>query len=289
MEEKIRKLNKFDFPSQFSEIPQPPKKLYILGQTPDWQNENFLCVVGSRKFSSYGKQACQKIIEGLSGYPITIVSGLAIGIDSIAHKTALDNNLKTIAFPGSGLSEKSLYPKTNINLAREIIDKGGALISEFDNETPGYPSNFPQRNRLMAGLCKAILVVEAQEKSGTMITARMATDYNKDVCTIPGSIFSDLSTGSNKLLKLGATPITQSADILDLFDIKEENKNQEILKLDNLSNEERDILNILKEPLSKDEIIEKLKKPINELSSTLTLLEIKDLIRENLGKISRNF
>lgn len=289
MFENILKLEKKNFPFQFLEIPQPPKKLNLLGKIPNWENENFMCIVGSRKFSSYGKQVCQKIIEGLSGYPITIVSGLAIGIDSIAHRAALDNNLKTIAFPGSGLSSKALYPKTNFNLAKEIIEKGGALISEFDNNIPGYPSNFPQRNRLMAGLCTAVLVVEAQEKSGTMITARLATDYNKDVCTVPGSIFSELSTGSNKLLKLGATPITNSEDILDVFNIKKNSKNQKTLNLDTLTEEERDILSILKDPLTKDEILEKLKKPASELSSTLTLLEIKDLIKQSLGKIYRNF
>jgi DNA processing protein len=142
------------------EIPQPASELYVRGALPD-ANVTFLTVVGSRKFSTYSKEACQKLIQGLASYPIVIVSGLALGIDTIAHQTALASGLTTLAFPGSGLDEKVLYPRSNIRLAREIIEKGGALVSEFAPDFHATPYSFPQRNRLMAGLARATLIIEA--------------------------------------------------------------------------------------------------------------------------------
>ena len=126
----IKKLPKAKFPKTLLEIPQPPQDLWIIGEMPP-ENLIYLCVVGSRKFTSYGREACEKIIAGLKGYPIVIVSGLAMGIDAIAHKKALSVGLKVLVFPGSGLSTEAMYPKTNAKLAREIIEKGGCLISEF--------------------------------------------------------------------------------------------------------------------------------------------------------------
>src|SRR3989344_5297892 len=158
----IKKLTSGNFPPQLLEIPQPPKELFI---------------VGSRKYTTYGKEACEKLIEGLRGYPIVIVSGLALGIDSIAHKKALDVGLTTIAFPGSGLDPKVLYPATNAHLAERIVEAGGAVISEFEPDFRATPWSFPQRNRLMAGISDAVLVIEAEQKSGTLITSRLATEY----------------------------------------------------------------------------------------------------------------
>ena len=175
----IYKLKIEDFPKALLEIPQPPKTLYIRGKLPD-PNLTYLAVVGSRKYTSYGKEICEKLIRGLKNYPIVIVSGLALGIDSIAHRAALDNGLITVSFPGSGLDNNVLHPHTNIRLAQEIVNKGGCLISELDPSWKATLYSFPQRNRLMAGIAKAVLIIEAEEKSGTLITDRMALDYNRD-------------------------------------------------------------------------------------------------------------
>ncbi len=281
----IKKLAKEYWPIGLLEIPQIPKELYILGDFPE-DDLIYLCVVGSRKFTSYGKEATEKLIEGLKGYPICIVSGFAMGIDTIAHKKALEVELKTIVFPGSGLSKDAIYPKTNLKLIEEILNKGGCFISEFEPDFKATTWSFPMRNRLMAGISKAILIIEAEEKSGTMITARLATDYNKDVLVIPGNIFSSNSKGTNKLLKLGATPITKSADLLEAlgFDISEKENNQKSL-FEDLSPEEKKVLDILREPIERDLLIKEMKMPINQANTLLSIMEIKDLIKEELGEI----
>lgn len=288
----IQKLQKEDFPESLLEIPQPPKQLYIKGKIPNWKSQNneggtkFIAVVGSRKFTNYGKDACEKIISGLRGYDIYIISGLAIGIDSIALKTALQSGLKTIAVPGSGLDEKIIYPSINKNLAEEITNSQGCLISEFEPDFRATVWSFPQRNRIMAGLADVILVIEAGEKSGTLITARMGTDYNKDVAVIPASIFSHGAKGSNKLLSQGATPITSSEDLLDLLGFQTENSSgQKLLNLENCPDEEKKIIELLNEPLSRDELIQKSGMSAIELNPLISLMEIKGLIKESAGEI----
>jgi len=165
----IQKLPKNKFPEALLEIPQPPENLWIIGEMPS-PDLIYLCVVGSRKFTSYGKEACEKIIAGLKGYPIVIVSGFAMGIDTIAHKKAMQVGLKTLVFPGSGLSAEAMYPKTNVRLMSEVVENGGCLISEFEPDFKATQWSFPMRNRLMAGISKAVLIIEAEEKSGTLIT-----------------------------------------------------------------------------------------------------------------------
>ena len=197
----IRKLSEDEFPPRLLEIPEPPEHLWLAG-APLSQETVHLAVVGSRKYSAYGKEACETIIAGLSGYDITIVSGLAIGIDTIAHESALSAGLRTIAVPGSGLDVKILYPRQNVRLAERILNEGGTLLSEFEPGFKATPYSFPMRNRIMAGLAQATLVVEAGEKSGTLITARLATDYNRDVLAIPGSMFSQMQREQTSLLHL---------------------------------------------------------------------------------------
>jgi DNA processing protein len=267
------------------EIPDCPEKLYIQGKLPNPETK-LLCVVGSRKYNQYGKDACEKIISGLRGYDITIVSGLALGIDGIAHRSALDAGLKTIAVPGSGLDDSVLYPSTHKNLAKKILENGGALISEFEPKFHATPYSFPQRNRIMAGMSHAVLVIEAEIKSGTLITSKFATEYNRDVLTIPGSIFSKNSEGPNMLLRLGATPIRTSEDILEAlgFKIDEAPQNLE-LKYSDCSDEELLVIKILKEPLPKDELIRALKMPISQANAIISIMEIKGLIEESLGEI----
>src|SRR3989338_6960734 len=235
----IKKLPKNKFPKALLEIPQPPLDLWITGEMPD-EKLVHLSVVGPRKFTSYGKEACEKIIAGLKGYPIVIVSGLAMGIDAIAHQKALSVGLKTLVFPGSGLSKEAMYPKTNVKLAEEVVRQGGGLISEFEPNFRATLWGFPMRNRLMAGISKATLVIEASERSGTLITARLTAEYNRDLLVVPGSIFSPNSKGTNKLLRQGATPVTSAEDVLETlgFEIEKDEEKQQKLVID-LSPEEK--------------------------------------------------
>lgn len=287
MPQNIRKLSPNEFPEALLEIPQPPKYLYIEGSLPDY-SKTFLTVIGSRKYTSYGREACERLIDGLRGYPIVIVSGLALGIDAIAHRAALNAKLQTISFPGSGLSRKVLYPATNARLADEIIETGGALISEYEPDFRATTWSFPQRNRLMAGISKATLVIETAEKSGSLITARLALDYNKEVYSVPGSIFSSSSKGTNRLIREGATPITESSDLLSALGFAvERNVSQNNSLLLDCSSEERGVLEILHEPLSRDELVKKAELPVHQLNSVLSLLEIKGLISEQFGEIHR--
>ncbi len=274
-------------PNSLLEIPQPPKKLYIAGQLPP-EGTVYLAVVGSRKATTYGKDIVKKLIQGLRGYPIAIVSGLAIGIDYLSHEAALDAGLYAVAFPGSGISKESFFPPTSLKLAEKIVEKGGCIISEFEPNMKAQYYFFPMRNRLVAGLSKASLIIEAQEKSGTLITARMALDYNKEVLAVPGPINSLYSKGTNKLIRLGATPITSSEDILEAlgFKINEESKIDKQQSLFNDARpEEKKVLALLVEPMERDELIRKMKMPTGEANALLSVMEIKEMIKEELGEI----
>ena len=282
---KITKLPKEKFPKALLEIPQPPENLWIMGELPK-ENLTYLCVVGSRKFTSYGREACEKIIDGLRGCPVAIVSGFAMGIDTIAHKKAMQVGLKTLVFPGSGLSAEAMYPKTNVRLMEEVVNNGGCLISEFEPDFKATQWSFPMRNRLMAGISKAVLIIEGEEKSGTMITARLTTEYNRDLLVVPGSIFSPSSKGTNKLIKAGATPVTSAEDVLEAlgFEVASKKEKQESLFKD-LSPEEKRVVALLREPMTKDDLIREMKMPTPEANAILSVMEIKELIKEELGEI----
>jgi DNA processing protein len=284
---------KSHWPQGLLEIPQPPATLRIRGYdfTGDANlfgpDRKILCVVGPRKYSEYGERACKEIISGLAGYPISIVSGLAFGIDSIAHESALENDMHTICIPGSGLSDNVIYPKSHFNLAMKILESGGCLISEFDDDFEATNWGFPQRNRLMVGISDAVLLLEASNKSGTMITARMATDYNRDLAIVPGSIFSGTSAGANKLLKDGATPVTCAEDVLNLLGIEINEKDLRKNRVTLLGEKEK----ILYEKISEIHNVSDLQKSlsdtfsISEFNSLLSLLEINDLIHFINGEI----
>jgi len=282
---KINSTEGEEIPELLQEIPDAPEKLYIQGRLPGPETK-LLCVVGSRKFTPYGKDVCEKLISGLRGYNIAIVSGLALGIDGIAHRAALDAGLKTIAVPGSGLDESVLYPSSHRNLALKILEFGGALISEFEPKFHATPYSFPQRNRIMAGMSHAVLVIEAEIKSGTLITSKLATEYNREVMTVPGSIFSKNSEGPNMLIRLGATPVRNSEDILEAlgFKIDEVPQNLE-LKYADCSEEELLVIKILSEPMTKDDLIRTIKLPVSKVSALLSIMEIKGLIIESMGEI----
>lgn len=292
---KIKTLPREDFPPALLEIPQVPEKLYIAGELPDPSQYYYLSVVGSRKYTNYGREATERIIAGLAGYPIVIVSGLAMGIDGIAHRAALDAGLRTVAIPGSGLDPSVVYPRVHLNLAREIVENGGALISEFEPDFRAAPWTFPQRNRIMAGISQGVLVIEAEEKSGTLITARMALDYNRTVFIVPGPIFSATSKGTNNLLRQGATPITCAKDLLEELGFIEQQVGLPApdggqagtLDLTLYTPEEQAILLLLDEPLAREDILGALSTPPAQTLSILTVLEIKGVIREKMGKIER--
>ncbi|MBI2109456.1 MAG: DNA-protecting protein DprA [Parcubacteria group bacterium] len=278
------------FPPQLLEISEPPAQLYIRGVLPP-KDAIYLAVVGSRKYTSYGKEVCEKIIRDLAGTNIVIISGLALGIDAIAHRTALEAKLTTIAFPGSGLNDSVLYPAANFNLAKKIIERGGTLISEFKPDFKATPYSFPQRNRLMAGISRGVLIIEAEEKSGTLITARLATEYNRDVFAVPGSIFSPQSKGIQQLLRLGATPVSSGEDILEHWNIKRESgiKNNGLRIMENCSEKEKKVIALLNEPITKDELIQKLALPIHEAHALISAMEIKGIIVESRGEMRMNF
>lgn len=285
--EDVVKLTTEQFPSALLEIPQPPKTLYLRGKLPP-KYSIYLAVVGSRKYTSYGRDICEKLIRGLKGYPIVIVSGLALGIDSIAHSTALEVGLTTMSFPGSGLDNKVLHPQTNIGLAQKIVDAGGCLISELNPSWKATLYSFPQRNRLMAGISKAVLIIEAEEKSGTLITARMALDYNRDVLAVPGSALSSNSKGTNSLIRQGATPITCSEDILEALGFSvDKPKQNEKEKYADCGKDELKIIELLREPQERDELIRLSGMDIATANALLSIMEIKDLIKEELGEIRK--
>jgi DNA processing protein len=281
----IYKFQKEYWPEGLKEIPQPPKELWMLGQFPE-EDLVYLCVVGSRKCTSYGREVCEKLILGLEGYPVAIVSGFAMGIDTVAHKSALKAGLKTIVFPGSGLSESAIYPKTNLSLIKEVLHKDGCFISEFEPDFKSERWAFPMRNRLMAGLSSAVLIIEAEEKFGTLITARLALDYNKDVLAVPGSIYSPNSKGTNKLLRQGATPITSAIDLLEALGFEKEAEEDKQQKLfEDLSFEEKQVVELLREPVPRDELIRALGMPVAKANAILSIMEIKNLIKEELGEM----
>lgn len=288
-DDQTRKLSLDEFPSSLREIPCPPSELFLRGTLPDPTQFYYLAVVGSRKYTSYGKEVTERIIGGLAGYPICIVSGLALGIDGIAHQTALEVGLPTIAIPGSGLSDRVLYPRTNLGLAHEILENGGALLSEYPDDFSATPWSFPQRNRIMAGISAGTLVIEAEEKSGTLITARLALDYNRNVFAVPGSIFSAPSKGTNKLIKQGATPITSATELLEELGFIEPPHftEQQPLDLELFSPDEQVVLLLLDEPRAREEIMARSTLPPARTLSTLTILEIKHTIQERMGKIER--
>lgn len=279
-------LEKKSIPTSLLRIPQPPKKLYICGELPD-KDTVYLAVVGSRKCTTYGKDSVRKLILGLKGYNIAIVSGLAMGIDALSHEAALEAGLTCVAFPGSGISESAFFPPTSIDLAHRIVKAGGCIVSEFPPEMKSTNYMFPMRNRLVAGLSKAALIIEAEEKSGTLITARMALDYNKDVLAVPGNINSPNSVGTNKLIKNGATPITCSDDILEALGFKIDNETKQATLFDNATKEEKQVLELLREPIERDELIRLMKMETGPANAMLSVMEIKGLIKEELGEIRR--
>lgn len=276
----IQKLSLNEHPPLLREIPQPPKELYVRGNLPP-QGARCLAVVGSRNYTNYGKQVIEYLIGGLRGYPVSIISGLALGTDTLAHESALHAGLHTISVPGSGIDDSVIYPRRNQTLARRILESGGGLLSEFEPTFRATLWSFPQRNRIMAGLAHAVLLIEASEKSGTLITARLTAEYNRELLVVPGNIFSENSKGVHQFLKLGATPVTTPEDILIALNIEEKSETPTSPQL--FTEEELSILALLKEPKDHDTIIRLIPSPPQETLTLLMKMELNGLITEQNG------
>ncbi|WP_432665068.1 DNA-processing protein DprA [Wukongibacter baidiensis] len=281
---KVNCIDKNDdlYPDVLKDIPDPPHLLYERGRIIK-EDKNAIAIIGSRKCTSYGKNIAYKFAKELASYGITVVSGMAYGIDSAAHRGALDGGGRTIAV--LGCSVDICYPKSNANLMRDIIENG-AVISEYPLGTNPTPGNFPRRNRIISGLSKGVLVVEAGLKSGTLITVDFALEQGKDVFSIPGNINCSVSQGTNKLIKEGAKPVTCVEDILEEFNIQKQMKEKDNMHLD-LSDTERDVLEIVmkKQPIHMDMIGSILNLDAGTLNSIVTILEIKEIIEQLPGKI----
>lgn len=283
IETKDVKIEDSEYPEALKNIKSDPKVLYYKGTLPQ-KDEKCVAIVGTRRFSPYGQQVALKISGQLSDAGITVVSGLAPGIDTFAHQAVVEKRKRTIAILGTGLDEKSIYPQTNIKLAERILENGGCLISEWPDGTKGSKFSFPRRNRIISGLSLAVLVIEAKEKSGSLITANFAKEQNKKLFAVPGQIYSVNSAGPNKLIREGAFLTENADDILEKLNLKPFKLIQEKISADDP--EEKIILEALEhEPLTIDKIIEKTKLNASLISSKLALLEISGKICNLKGNV----
>lgn len=268
-----------DYPLLLKEIPNPPAALYGKGML---LGEQFahgrisIGIVGTRRTTAYGLQTAEKIVADLVSAGTIITSGLALGIDTKAHQTALDTEGTTIAVIGSGLDDSVLFPHENRKLLHRIIDSGGTALSEYPPFTKARREYFPMRNRILSGLSRGIAVIEAREKSGALITARFALEQNREVFAVPGSIFSPTSHGPNALIREGAKLIMSAADILDEFGIvyqDEARQHADVTEMEEI------FLTLLEEAHSVDEMKRKLEMQTADILATLSLLELKGLVR----------
>ncbi len=269
-----------NYPTLLKEIHNPPYILYQRGKF-SFNQSPMLAIVGARKYTPYGSQVAFKIAKELAKLGIIIVSGMALGIDAFAHQGAIQGEGKTLAILGNSLDDRNIYPRYNFNLSREII-QNGALLSEYPLETPAGRMTFPARNRIVAGLTLGTLVIEAGEKSGTLITAQMALEYNREVLAVPGSILSPESKGTNNLIKNGAKVVTGLKDILEEINFSFiPSPVTPTQKPANL--EEEKIMKILSStPIHIDNIAKLVKLQTAIVASNLAMLEIKGWIK-NIG------
>ncbi len=278
-EEEIKKAKKLgvrivpftseNYPKRLLNISQPPAVLYVKGEL---KEEPAVAVVGSRRCSSYGRSVAFRLGKFLSENGVTVVSGLALGIDSAAHRGALSGGGKTVAILGSSVD--MVYPIENKPLAKRIVENGGTVISEFPLGTKARKEFFPRRNRIVSGLSDCVVVVEASEKSGTFITVNYALEQGKEVLAVPGNIDSPFSRGTNRLIKEGAPPLTEFSDIFEIVpQLKKAKEKKEIPE------ELAGIYSLLLErPLTADQISQITGKNPQEISVILTKLELKKLI-----------
>ncbi|MFH0776798.1 MAG: DNA-processing protein DprA [Patescibacteria group bacterium] len=278
---KVLPISSENYPKLLKTIYDPPPVLLVRGEFPIPADDFAIAVVGSRILTYYGRQATHAISRDLAIAGISIISGLALGADAIAHQAALEVGGRTVAVLGNGID--SIYPPRNRSLGEEILSKGGAIISEFPIGTPPNAYNFPLRNRIIAGLVRGVVVSEGREKSGSLITASLANEFGREVFAVPGSIFSENSVGPIRLIQQGAKPIVAAVDVLDsleLCDLPEKIKVREAIAN---SAEETQILQILQKTAQHaDEISRETGLAASQAAAILSLLEMKGLAK-NLG------
>lgn len=266
------------YPAYLREIDGPPPVLYMVGSLEDidrWA----VAVVGTRRVTPYGRQVTQELVNGLVHSGVTIISGLARGIDAIAHKTALEMGGRTVAVLGSG--PDIVYPPEHRDLARQIVRGRGAVISEYPLGTEPEAKNFPPRNRIISGLALGVIVVEAGERSGATITARYALDHGREVFAVPGNINSLASRGTNRLIQQGAKLITSADDVLEELNLAMVLEHSAVQKALPETKEEAALFEYLSaEPKHIDDLCRATGLPSQDVSSTLTLLELKGIVRQ---------
>jgi len=268
-----------NYPKFLKKIKNAPAVIYYRGELNP--SEQCFAIVGTRMFSPYGKQVALEMAGDLAEAELIIVSGLAPGIDTFAHTATVERRKRTIAVLGTGVDEKSIYPQSNLKLAQRILETGGCLISEYPPGTRGTQFTFPKRNRIISGLSLGILVVEAKERSGALITAEWAKKQGRKIFAIPGPIHSLNSRGCHYLIKQGAKLVERANDILKELNLPYSTSG--VGYLTGGTPEENLILEVLKEgPLYIDKIIEKTKLSAQKVASNLAILEIKGKVK-NLG------
>lgn len=274
-------LSDYDYLRDLPHIPDPPKKLFIRGKLPA-KRVKTVAIVGTRKPSAYGREIATKIASECAKNGIVVVSGLALGIDSIAHRAAIDSGGKTIAILANGVDK--IYPRSHEDLGQKILQTNGAILSEYPNNTPARPWQFLARNRIVSGLADAVVIIEAASRSGTLSTANHALDQGKEIFAVPGNITSPLSAGCNQLIKNGANPLTSVEDLLDFLIPDRFEKQTQLFKGD--TREENVILEFLSKngTTSSDVIIKQTKLSASEFNQAITMLELKGLALNNGGE-----
>jgi DNA processing protein len=275
---KITELTSVNVPERLRNIPQPPKTIFVLGHdVKELLDRPSVTIVGSRKVSTYGKIVAEKLAGELASAGILIISGLAIGVDSLAHKAALESGGLTLAVLPTSLDK--IYPPSHYGLATQIIQKGGALLSEYPPGTVPNKGNFIERNRIASGLADALLVTEAAERSGSLHTANFALEQGRPVLAVPGNITSPTSVGTNNLIKAGATPVTSVQDVLYALglELKDVTSGQ---ALKGANESEQTVLDLLFSGINDgSELLYQSKLEVSLFNQTLTMLEIRGHIR----------
>jgi len=275
---KLITFNDPQYPANLKDIAELPPMLYVRGELLESDTQS-IAIIGSRRATTYGKFIAEQFAYELAVQGLTIVSGMARGIDSAAHKGALKTGGRTIAVLGCGVDV--VYPPENKGLMHEIIQHG-AVISEFPLSTKPLAGNFPVRNRLISGLSKAVVVVEARSRSGVFSTVEWALDQAKEVFAVPGNITSEASKGANRLIMDGAKPVMSSRDILDFLGIETKDIKRAEIKLQ--GDEEKVFDNLTYEPRHIDELQEVLSIPVSKLSGILLSLELKGIVKQLPGR-----
>lgn len=275
-----------NYPFLLREIGSAPQQLFVRGNHQLLSATLLIAVVGTRKISDYGRQVIRTLVPPLVRSGAVIVSGLAYGVDSVAHEIALDHGGKCIAVLAGGVD--IIYPREHHGLAKKILNSGGAIISEHEPGTASLKQYFPARNRIISGLCRATIIIEAQEESGSLITAKFALEQNREVYAVPGSIFEENQRGTNRLIAEGAYPLLSAEALMSQLNLTATPEQQIIPLLNFDSEEEKTLYEFLREPQSLDELHQKSELPTTTLNQLISLMELKGMVMNISGsKYSR--